>query len=112
MPGNSPVRFGERDGETWFRKELKRFIPTLPFLGWGAAGFSGVAGAAIRASARALRARRKPGSAFTARSAAEDGGDGLSCLARNGLWPRGRKSGSAVAAKAVEASADPGQIRP
>ena len=32
MPGNSPVRFGERDGETWFRKELKRFIPTLPLL--------------------------------------------------------------------------------
>lgn len=45
---------------------------------------------------------------------AEDGKAGLSCRARNGdpLFggARGRKSGRAVAAKAVEASADPGQI--
>ena len=29
MLGNLHVRFGERDGETWLRKALKRFIPTL-----------------------------------------------------------------------------------
>lgn len=29
MLGNLHVRFGERDGETWLREELKRFIPTL-----------------------------------------------------------------------------------
>lgn len=29
MLGNLHVRFGERDGETWLREGLKRFIPTL-----------------------------------------------------------------------------------
>ena len=48
---------------------------------------------------------------------AEDAGDGLSWTrqgrpARNGRQPRGRKSEPGVAAEAVEALADPGQISP